>query len=356
MAPQPSFLKPVIVTAALTIGLVLSQSSIALLLWVLDGTVALIILAVATVSGFGLLSLFRLGPLPRRWQLMLAAGLGVGFLSLMVLGCGVSGLVGADRRLVPAGILALCALAGLRPLLKLTKQAPTTTESSGAACWIIAAVAPFAALAMLVATLPPGFLWREEGFGYDVLEYHLQLPREYYEAGVIAYLPHNVYANFPSAAEMLYLIANIVTGESIESWSVAKCLNAILGGLAVVAGYLAAGERSVRSGMVTAVLIASAPWLVYLSGVAYVENGLLFLGMLSAACVIRAAGVDSPRLRYRWTLLAGAMSGLACGFKYTGAAMVALPLGVMLLVLLRVSRMDRLRSAACFAFADLVTF
>ena len=36
------------------------------------------------------------------------------------------------------------------------------------------------------ATLPPGMLWHpDEPHGYDVVEYHLQIPREWYEAGRI---------------------------------------------------------------------------------------------------------------------------------------------------------------------------
>ena len=48
--------------------------------------------------------------------------------------------------------------------------------------------APFAALVLLVSTLPPGTIWRESGFAYDVLEYHLQVPKEYFLAGAVTYL------------------------------------------------------------------------------------------------------------------------------------------------------------------------
>ena len=62
------------------------------------------------------------------------------------------------------------------------------------------------------ACLPPGLLWPGEANGYDVLEYHLQGPREYYQAGRIMFLPHNVYTSFPQQMELLYLLLMYLTG------------------------------------------------------------------------------------------------------------------------------------------------
>ena len=43
---------------------------------------------------------------------------------------------------------------------------------------------------------------------FDVLEYHLQGPKEYFQAGRIAFLPHNVYTNMPFGVEMLHLLGD----------------------------------------------------------------------------------------------------------------------------------------------------
>ena len=48
---------------------------------------------------------------------------------------------------------------------------------------------------------------------FDVLEYHLQGPKEYYQAGRIAFLPHNVYTSMPFGVEMLHLAAMEVMGD-----------------------------------------------------------------------------------------------------------------------------------------------
>ncbi|WP_164101095.1 hypothetical protein [Candidatus Laterigemmans baculatus] len=51
----------------------------------------------------------------------------------------------------------------------------------------------FALLLIFRAVLPPA--------EYDVREYHLQAAKEWWQAGEIGFLPHNIYANMPMAAE-----------------------------------------------------------------------------------------------------------------------------------------------------------
>ena len=95
--------------------------------------------------------------------------------------------------------------------------------------WLVAA--PFVSLALLAASDAPGFIWQEEGFGYDVLEYHLQVPKEYLQEGRIQYLPHNVYANFPANVEMLYLLAMIVLDDVYDVGIVANMIHLMLAAL-----------------------------------------------------------------------------------------------------------------------------
>ena len=68
-------------------------------------------------------------------------------------------------------------------------------------------------------------LWAEEAGGYDVLEYHLGGPKEFFDAGRISFLRHNVYSNFPFNAEMLYLVSMILSGGAYEGIFVAKLVN-----------------------------------------------------------------------------------------------------------------------------------
>ena len=48
---------------------------------------------------------------------------------------------------------------------------------------------------------------------FDAIEYHVQGPKEYYQAGRIAFLPHNVYTSMPFSIEMLHLLGMEVAGD-----------------------------------------------------------------------------------------------------------------------------------------------
>ena len=64
---------------------------------------------------------------------------------------------------------------------------------------------PFLLHLILGAASPP--------FDFDVREYHLQGPKEWFLAGRISELRHNVYTSFPFLSEMVSLAAMQVRGE-----------------------------------------------------------------------------------------------------------------------------------------------
>ena len=314
--------------AALAVLIVSLESPRALLFLATDGVVAAAILASAALAGLWLVPLFRLGDLPLRWHLLLGAGLGIGTLALLVLGFG---LVGWLNRALWMGLLIGGGGAGLFRLVRVVRARPQPAAAAHDPLrWLWLVACPFAALTLLVAVIPPGLLWAEEGNGYDVLEYHLEMPREYFDAGRITYAPHNVYANFPANAEMLYLLAMIVRGGPLEGLLAAQLINAFLAFGVAAAAWLAGREVSPTAGVVAGLLAATTGWLTYLSGVAYVENAMLFFAMLSAAALIRASasGTAHP---LRWVAVAGMLAGLATGCKYTAAVLVAIPLGLAVL-------------------------
>ena len=206
-------------------------------------------------------------------------------------------------------------------------------------------VAPFLTLAVLAAAHAPGFLWSEEGGGYDALEYHLQLPKEYRAAGEISYTPHNVYGSFPANVEMLYLLAMVVLDEDMEAGTTAHMIHLALAALTVFAAYVAGREWSPRAGAIAGVVAGSCGWLVFLSGLAYVENGLLLFSMTAVAAIVRTlrpscgdpetpGATATDRSALRWFGLAGVCAGFACGCKYTGIPMVAVPVAALAKILL----------------------
>ena len=79
--------------------------------------------------------------------------------------------------------------------------------------WLLLLGVPFVSVMTVGAMLPPYLLWTpDEPHGYDVVEYHLQVPREWYEAGRIIPLHHNVFSFFPFNVEMHYLLAMHLRG------------------------------------------------------------------------------------------------------------------------------------------------
>ncbi len=392
-------------------------SPYALLTVILDGLRAGIVLVGPVLAGLWLVPVFRLGPMPLRWHLLLGAAAGLGAVSLLVLLLGLAGLLHRPLWIVMQAVFVVAGVIRLRALYDGTqpsnppepraflptrrdRDADTRTPSdSTSACagpagvagdvtthaetsgymhylWLLGA--PFLCLALLAAANAPGLIWKEEGFAYDVLEYHLQMPKEYFQAGRIAYAPHNVYANFPAAVEMLYLQAMVLLDDDVNIGAVANMIHLALAGLTVFAAWVAGREWSPRAGVVSGVVMATTGWLAYLCGLAYVENGLLFFGITATALLLRippraagfpgalgrelstprAAGFSPRGLAHRQRSLAvtGVITGFACGCKYTALPLIALPLGLAILCMPGRPTRRRITDAAVFAIATLLTF
>jgi len=182
-------------------------------------------------------------------------------------------------------------------------------------------------------------LWKpEDPHPYDALEYHLQIPREWYEMGRIAPLRHNVFCFFPNGVEMQYLLAMHVRGGPWAAmyqcqffslaWSVLTAA-AVYGAIRQLAPDCKLGAPA------GAVLALSTPWLVMLGSVPYTESALAMYTALAAAWAMRAMRAESP---WRPMLIGGVMAGLACGVKYTAVPMVLLAIPVVLLIVAAANR------------------
>ena len=63
------------------------------------------------------------------------------------------------------------------------------------------------------ASLFPGLLWKPlDPHPYDVMSYHLQIPREWFDAGRIVQLHDNAFCYFPMGMEMHDLLAMHLLG------------------------------------------------------------------------------------------------------------------------------------------------
>ena len=255
------------------------------------------------------------------------AALGMGCFSLIIL---MLGLAGGMNRVVAWILLWFgLALAGVRIFgwgkIKSAEANPTNSQSSvlgpqssHSVEWLWVLVAPFLAVAVLGALMPPGLLWGDEPNGYDVVEYHLQVPREWYEAGRMLPLRHNVFSYFPFNVEAHYWWAMELRGGPWAGMYLAQLMHVAMVVLSVAALVGFTG----RSGIAGAIFAAATPWLALLAPVAYNEGGVLLFGTLAVGWAWRA--MTRSEGRGKAMALAGVMAGFAGGAKLTGVPMLML--------------------------------
>ncbi|MDB5322916.1 MAG: hypothetical protein JWN40_4547 [Phycisphaerales bacterium] len=259
-----------------------------------------------------------------------AAGLGLGAMSLGALGLGLAGLLNAWTS---AALLAIGPLAAFPRLLAWAKTKPDIPierwlREPLRGEWLLALTAPLLGVMVIGASIVPGLLWKPaDPHPYDALEYHLQIPREWYEAHRIVPLHHNVFSYFPNGVEMHYLMAMHLRGGpwaamyQCQFFSIAWVLLTA----ATVYGVVREMSASRATASAAAAIVIATPWMTMLGSVAYTESALALYTALAVAWVLRALRDDVAE-RLKPMLLAGAMAGFACGVKYTAVPMVLLAL------------------------------
>jgi hypothetical protein len=189
---------------------------------------------------------------------------------------------------------------------------------------------PFLALMALAAMLPT--------IDFDALEYHLQCPKEYFLAGKIAFLPHNVYASMPFGVEMLHLLGMETLGDWWHGGLTGQLLVMFFApAAAVLIGGTAGRIASPRAGWVAAVVYLTTPWIYRLAAIPYVEGPLACYH----AALIHGSWfmVHGPRsgssstINHRsWTILLGLLAGGAMACKYPALVSAVIPFGAFVLV------------------------
>lgn len=321
-----------------------------------DGIFAAIVHAAA--AGWGLW--------PARWLLgrrialreaCVAAALGAGLVSSLVLAIGCAGLLSTSSAwcIVAAGVgLGLARVYRDQDVLG-DGESGDTADAREWPAWLRGVAATPAGIALGIALfcacLPPGILWTGEGGGYDVLEYHLQGPREYWMAGRIQFLPHNVYTSFPQLVEMQYLLLMHLLGDPHAAAIPAQLLHLGYAALFVVA---VVGRSGARWQRIAALLLAgTSTWLVYLGSLAYVECAMLFIAAVAGRLALEAvARVPTTRD----ALLLGLLGGIAGGTKYTALAMVGAALALTWLAAIRANWRRRTTLAGWLAIGALAAF
>jgi len=361
-----------IVAGTLAVVLIYSSAALPLAVWhlLVDGGILIAWLLAAEGIGRQLLRLFRIDRSNVHPSLMLATAiaLGLGTMSLLILVLGLAGLL---NQLTSIALLLIGCALGLprwipllrRPLPRDTgfqpvrsdphrqdahvTNAPPKQLGNAGWNWLLVLIVPFAGIMIAGALIPPGFLWSaDDPVGYDVTEYHLQIPREWYESGRILPLHHNVYSYFPFNVEMHYLLAMHLRAGPWNGMYLAQLMHAAMIALTFLAIYGAARLFTVPLLASIATLGAVVtPWTIMLGSVAYDEGGLLLFGTLAIAWTLHWLRSEQP---LRTIAIAGVFAGLACGSKLTAVPIVLIAIPITLL--------PRWRAASIFLLACLFAF
>lgn len=300
----------------------------------------------------------------------LAACVGVSILLTLSHLLGVMGLVGGGRGGVVAAWLVIAV--GLAGLAMDWRSVRASVLGARVSLWHVPALVLVLGVLISASLAPPGWLWRSEFGGYDVLSYHLQLVQEWIAGGRVWPAEHNVYSFHPSYMEAAYYHLAAMTAApgptAVEgAWGLCagdgwrlmgpQMLHA---GLAVVAAVLigeltrrlveradhdAGRTRDAREvGQGAGVLFLATPWIVVVGTLAYNEMGMLV--MFAGAMLAAAETGLRPWVR---GLLVGWLVGVACGCKAIALLLVGVPVGIALAMWTPRREWMRVFGAAAFA-------
>ncbi len=268
-------------------------------------------------------------------RLPLCFGLGCSELGVLTLLLGRLGLLNPwlIRLLLAATVAGGLAVA--RPWRSWKNWIPRPTSWTS---WLpLLVVLPFLWIMFLGSMLP--------SIDFDVIEYHLQGPKEYYQAGRIQFLPHNVYTSMPFGVEMLHLLGM----ELLDDWWWGALVGQLLvmmfaPATALLIASIARRGGSTRAAWIAAIVYLSTPWVYRLSLIAYVEGPLCFYHAALIWTVVFGAS-DRPRSEApgdqnstppsrppQIAALLGLLAGGAMACKYPGLISAVIPFGLVVLV------------------------
>jgi hypothetical protein len=211
---------------------------------------------------------------------------------------------------------------------------------------------------------------------FDVREYHLQVPKEFFQQGYVGFLPHNVYGNMPMGTEMLSLLGMVVAGDWWWGALAGKTLIAAFAPLTAL-GLYAAGRRfvSTTAGVVAAIVYLSIPWIAQVSCLGLVEGAsacyLFFAlyavllwqqrekGVRTLFSANEAHGSQLPPEKkvltpFSYLLLAGYLAGGAVSCKYPAVLFVVAPLAFWILLSARKTKIGDRPSSSVSGKEDCV--
>lgn len=173
----------------------------------------------------------------------------------------------------------------------------------------------------LGAMMPP--------YEFDVVEYHLQSAKEFFQNSSIGFNDHNIYINMPLGLEMHALAAMSITGGADGWWLGGLIGKAIVGAHALIAAGLLGGFVARKTDSQWLGWCAAGLWLA-VPGNAHVSmTGLIdaAMGTYIAAAAIGLTELAGKKQEHSaWlVLLISVCAGAAAATKYTGLMYAVLP-------------------------------
>jgi len=227
--------------------------------------------------------------------------LGQGILGLLILGLGLAGVLSLPG--VPQGclvVLGTLAYVSLRQGNGTSFLRVRFLGGAGESCMAAAALTGLA-LMVLLCFLPP--------FEYDVLGYHLALPKRWLNMGRIHWTPDHVFSAFPLLAEMFFYLG--------LSWGQEAFANLwVLVNTLFLALFLAGSCRDDQdrcSWLAPAILLCS-PLCLRTGCSAYNDLPLALYEVMGLLLLLR--GLRSRQTS--WVIAAGLLTGFGMGVKYHG--------------------------------------
>lgn len=269
---------------------------------------------------------------------------GLGVMSLVTLGLGLIGLLSTSLfwllTVLPIGLGVIFRGHDVSKNSLSPQNNPGTSRGNWLPWVVLACVAPF-----VVAMAFGAASWQTD---FDVNEYHLGGPKEWFLAGQISFLPHNVYTSFPFLTEMLLLQGMVLSGD--WNWgSLAGQTLLMLMALLTALGLWCSLRRwcDARSGWWGVLVFLTTPWIYRISIIAYAEGGLatMLFAAFAACLVVSDRTHQAEGTPWRSAVWVGFLAGSAMSCKYTGLVSAVIPLGLWLLVD-QLSRCSRLTESA----------
>jgi hypothetical protein len=287
---------------------------------------AFVVLCLACCHGLAIFRRLNLGLRFYRTELIaLIGGTGLAVQSLITLFAGLAGQLNPIAICLPSVVSLLVAwrFGSSEPLVLKSRSstAVPVRPSSLLVAIVLMVIVPFAIYLLSGSLSPPT--------DFDVREYHLQGPKEWFQQGRISYLRHNVYTSFPFLSEMLPLTAMVLVGDwwegALAGQAVLACFQLLT---SCVVFAICTRWLSVSVAWLATLIYLTTPWTLRISLIAYAEGSLTFYLISSAMVAFWLK--EQIGHRHATSFLAGLLGGCAMASKYTGLVSVIAPTALII--------------------------